>query len=174
MRQFVITYNGKYFNTDFDCFRLDLNEASTFSSYKDAYDLIASRSFRASKVQEVKTEIKLEDAKIPFSLFLEEMVDGKAGRVIFLITTRGVPSYILEDKEANIFIVNHFQNSSVLINSIRSSSKTTYIISSKFGPEGALGQNADIVIQNNGHLSYTVLKNRDTGIINVPLVDDSL
>lgn len=174
MRQFVITYDSKYFNTARDTFISDIDEASIFNSYKEAYALLFSKSLILSKVQEVKTEIKVEDARIPLSLFLEDMVNGKAGRVILLITTRDIPCCITEDKEANIFILRHLQSSSTLINSIKSSSKTTYIISPNFGPEGALGQNADIVIQSTGPLIYNVSKNRGTGFINVPLVDDTL
>lgn len=173
MRQFVITYNSKYFSVERDSFTPDLNEASIFKNYKDAYDLIVARSYILSKVQELKTEIKVEDAKIPFSLFLEDMVNCKAGRVILLITSRDIPSCITEDKEANIFILRHLQSEKSLINSIRSSSKTIYIVTSTSGYD-ALGINADIIIQSTGDwfITYKVLKNRGTGIINTLLEDD--
>lgn len=173
MRQFVITYKSRYFNIARDTFISGISEASIFKSYKDAYDLIRLKGFIAFKVQELKTEIKVEDAKVPFSLFLEDMVNGKAGRVILLITSRDIPSCIIEDKEANIFILRHLQSERSLLNSIRSSSKTTYIVTSTSGYD-ALGINADIIIQSTGDwfITYKVLKNRGTGIINTLLEDD--
>lgn len=170
VKHFVITYNNKYFNKDLDIFIPNPNEASTFSTYKEVYEYLKLKNFKSSKIQ----EIKLEDAKIPFSLFLENMVNSKAGRVILLITNNGIPSCILKDKEANIIILNHCNTVSGLFKSVQSSSKTTYIIIPKYDSNSSLSLHSDIVIQATEHLTYEVLKNRGTGVIKVSLVDDSL